>query len=270
MTNHSERLGDLAAALARAQAQIDPAEADGVSSVGNGDDGRLYRYATLTSVWKAVRTALTENGLSVVQTCEPGEVGELRLVTTLLHQSGQWISGTMVVPLPTRTPQGYGSALTYARRYGLAAMVGLSVDRDDDGTAASQPPLPQPTARATTSGGDRHGSATAPRASGSAKPPDGGPSGPVVAWWQVPYNQANAGQFRAFAGAYARAKGVKSVGWEDIRRDFAIEGRLVDYFGATPLGQIVERVRKEKRGAQPTDSPEPAEGGGPPPDSEAA
>ena len=269
MTNHSERLGDLATALARAQAQIDPAEADGVSSVGNGDDGRLYRYATLTSVWKAVRTALTENGLSVVQTCEPGEGGELRLVTTLLHQSGQWISGTMVVPLPAQTPQGYGSALTYARRYGLAAMVGLSVDRDDDGTAGSQPPLPRPAARpsaqATASGGDQHRSTAA-----SAKPPDGGSCGPVVAWWQVPCNQVNAGQFRAFAMAYAKAKGVKAIGWEDVRRDFAIEGSVVDYFGATPLGQIVERVRRDRRSAEPADSPEAAVDQGSSPDSEAA
>lgn len=243
MTGHSQRLGDLAAALASAQAQIEPAEADGVSSVGNGDDGRPYRYATLTSVWKAVRTALAQNGLSVVQTCEPGEVGELRLVTTLLHQSGQWISGTMVVPLPTPTPQGYGSALTYARRYGLAAMVGLSVDRDDDGSAGSQPPLAQASARATSSGGDQHRSTTA-----SAKP-----------WWQVPCNQADTGQLRAFARAYAKAKGVKAIGWKDVRRDFAIGGSLVDYFGATPLGQIVERVRKEKHGTEPADSPQPAE-----------
>ncbi|MGQ9573266.1 MAG: ERF family protein [Dehalococcoidia bacterium] len=257
MTGRSGSLNKLAAALARAQAEIEPARTDGIGSIEDGVDDRVYHYATLTSVWESVRTALTRNGLSVVQTCEPGEVGELRLVTTLLYQSGQWISGTMVVPLPARTPQGYGSALTYARRYGLAAMIGLSVDRDDDGTAASQAPLPRPGVRAKASDGDQHRSATA-----SAKP--------VVAWWQVPCNEANADQFRAFARAYAKARGVKAVGWEDVRRDFAIEGRLVDYFGATPLGQIVERVRRDKRGAEPAGSLKPAEGGGQPPDSKAA
>jgi len=104
----------------------------------------------------------------------------------------------------------------------------------------------------------------------SAKPPDGGSCGPVVAWWQVPCNQVNAGQFRAFAMAYAKAKGVKAIGWEDVRRDFAIEGSVVDYFGATPLGQIVERVRRDRRSAEPADSPEAAVDQGSSPDSEAA
>ncbi|MPZ13485.1 MAG: hypothetical protein GEU73_03520 [Chloroflexi bacterium] len=138
MTRHSERLHELAAALARAQGQIDPVVADAVGYVGPGGDGRSYRYATLTSVWEAIRPMVVQNGLAVVQTCKPGNAGELRLTTTLLHKSGQWVSGTMVIPLLTPTPQGYGSALTYARRYGLAAMVGLCVDTDDDGAACSQ------------------------------------------------------------------------------------------------------------------------------------
>ncbi len=137
MTEHSDRLNRLAAALACAQAQIEPATPDAVGSLDETSGERSYRYATLASVWHTVRGPLTGNGLSVVQTCEPGAVGELRLVTTLLHTSGQWISGTTVLPLPAQTPQGFGSALTYARRYGLAAMVGLCVDQDDDGAVGN-------------------------------------------------------------------------------------------------------------------------------------
>ena len=59
-------------------------------------------------------------------------------------------------------------------------------------------------------------------------------------------------------------------GWEGVRRDFAIKGSLVDYFGATPLGQIVGRVRRGRRRAEPADSPEAAVDQGPSPDSEAA
>lgn len=143
MTGHSEQLNELAAALAKAQAELDTAAADAVGHVGTATNGRSYRYATLASVWLAIRKPLTAQGLAVTQTCEPSNRSELRLTTTLLHQSGQWISGTEIVPMPVQTPQGYGSALTYARRYGLAAIVGVCVDDDDDAVAASQPPAPQ-------------------------------------------------------------------------------------------------------------------------------
>lgn len=68
---------------------------------------------------------------------EPGHLG---LVTKLVHgESGQWQSSLMVMPLPKNDPQGYGSALTYARRYGLATLVGLVSEIDDDGEAAMPP-----------------------------------------------------------------------------------------------------------------------------------
>ena len=66
-----------------------------------------------------------------------GMVNTLGLVTKLVHiASGQWQSSLLVMPLPKNDPQGYGSALTYARRYGLCALVGI-VTEDDDGSAAS-------------------------------------------------------------------------------------------------------------------------------------
>ena|SRR5579883_1342166 len=239
MTDHSEQLNELAAALAKAQAQMHAAEADAVAQVERDGSTQTYRYATLVSVWTAARKPLAKNGLALLQTCEPGNRGELRLTTTLLHESGQWVSGTEVVPISAPTPQAFGSALTYARRYGLAAMVGLCVNDDDDGLAAS----------ASTSGQQRPAAASgatskpATNTSSSGQPPTARAG---ESWRQAPYNRATEAELKAFAKAYAEMNGLDSIGIEDIRRDFGISGKLTDHFGATTLGQILERASRPK------------------------
>lgn len=126
----SEKIDKLAEALAQAQAEIEDAE--------KSRQNPAYRsqYSTLGDVWDACRAALTKNGLSVTQGAEPSEHGMVSLTTTLLHKSGQFLSHTQTFRLAKDDPQGYGSGTTYARRYGLAAMVGVCPD-DDDGNAAS-------------------------------------------------------------------------------------------------------------------------------------
>jgi hypothetical protein len=109
----SESLNELAAALNAAQAEIEDA-----------------------AKAKANPAFRSKYGLSVAQFCEPSPEGTLMLTTMLLHKSGQFLAGTAMLPLAKADPQGYGSALTYARRYGLAAMVGVCPE-DDDGNAAS-------------------------------------------------------------------------------------------------------------------------------------
>lgn len=100
-------------------------------------------YADLLSVWRAANPALVANDIAVSQLCEPSDDGALVSVTTILmHKSGQWISGTVTMRPTKADPQGIGSAITYARRYALAASVGVCPE-DDDGNAAS---APQPTA----------------------------------------------------------------------------------------------------------------------------
>lgn len=96
-------------------------------------------YADLGSVWAACRDALTNNELCVTQlTDTDGE--RVVLITTLLHISGQWIRGVYPVKPIKADPQAYGSALTYARRYALASIVGVvAADEDDDANAASEP-----------------------------------------------------------------------------------------------------------------------------------
>lgn len=102
------------------------------------------KYADLGSVWDAIRDALTTNGLAIIQM--PDCVGEApALTTTLIHgPSGEWISATYPLMVTDKecTPQGYGSALTYARRYGLSAVMGVIADEDDDGNAASKRAAP--------------------------------------------------------------------------------------------------------------------------------
>ncbi len=247
MTGHSDQLDDLASALAKAQAELGNAEADAIGHVGSVENGRSYRYATLASVWQAIRKPLSANGLAVIQTCEPSNRGELRLTTTLLHESGQWISGTEIVPMPVQTPQGYGSALTYARRYGLAAMVGVCVDEDDDAVAASErASTVQPSTPAVAPG--RPGQRSRAEAAGDNRPARQGPSRrtPSRSWRQLPYNQAGADELRLFARAYAKAKGLETVTSEDIRRDFAVPGKLVEYFGTKTLGDILKQATDPK------------------------
>ena len=88
-------------------------------------------------MWESARKALAENGLAVTQTTDVGESGEMVMLTTLMHTSGEWIGGVYPIRPTQNTPQGMGSAITYARRYSLSALLGLTADDDDDGNAAS-------------------------------------------------------------------------------------------------------------------------------------
>lgn len=127
----STDIKDLATAFSKAQATVEGAAKD------SSNPHFKNNYADLGSVWSACREALTKNGLSVVQF--PGELVENRMTMTtmLMHSSGQWMRETLSIPLSKVDAQGYGSATTYARRYALAAVVGVCPE-DDDGNAASQ------------------------------------------------------------------------------------------------------------------------------------
>lgn len=125
----SEQLDQLAAALAKAQGEMRHAERD------SENPHLRNRYADLASVIDACRTALSAHGLSWVQLPAITERGHV-LRTRLMHASGQWIESEIPVLTQRQGPQEYGSALTYARRQSLAAMVGVAPDNDDDGELA--------------------------------------------------------------------------------------------------------------------------------------
>jgi hypothetical protein len=92
-------------------------------------------YADLPSVIDAVKDALNDAGITFLQMPTPSEDGRLHLTTRLLHESGEWIEDTAVCSMPKQDAQGFGSSMTYLRRYSLAAICGL-YQADDDGESA--------------------------------------------------------------------------------------------------------------------------------------
>jgi hypothetical protein len=129
MSEQSEQIGELAAALAVAQGKITGALKDSANPFFKS------KYADLASVWDACRGPLSDNGIAVIQTTDVDDQGVV-VVTTLAHKSGQWMRGKLRLMPKDSTPQGFGSAITYGRRYGLAAIVGVA-QVDDDANAAS-------------------------------------------------------------------------------------------------------------------------------------
>ena len=131
----SESIAALSAALSKAQLVMEGA------IKGKVNPAFKSRYADLSSVWDACREPLASNGLSVIQMPGRVEGGQMSLTTQINHASGEWIRETMTIPLTKNDAQGYGSATSYARRYALAAFVGVSPD-DDDGNGAVRAATP--------------------------------------------------------------------------------------------------------------------------------
>jgi len=128
----------LAAALAAAQAQM------GRAAKSANNPHFKSKYADLSSVMDACMPALTANGLAVTQPVRR-EDGEMVLYTILHHADSdqEMCDGGMPLIVNKRDMQGLGSALTYARRYGLMAMAGIAADDDDGNAAAAAPPPPK-------------------------------------------------------------------------------------------------------------------------------
>lgn len=130
--DQTESIAALSAALAKAQGQMKGAKKDSVNPHFKSS------YADLASIWDACRDALAANGLAVMQRVSTDAVG-VCITTQLVHSSGEWVRDRCVYPVAQRTPQGIGSAITYGRRYSLAALLGIAAEDDDDGNAASAP-----------------------------------------------------------------------------------------------------------------------------------
>jgi hypothetical protein len=126
----SQDIKNLVSALVKVQGKIKGAKMDSENPYFKS------HYADLTSVWEACRELLSANGLAVVQTMAGETAESVTVVTTLAHTSGEWIRGSLTMKPVKADPQGVGSAVTYARRYALAAIVGVCPE-DDDGAAAS-------------------------------------------------------------------------------------------------------------------------------------
>ena len=95
------------------------------------------RYADLSACVEAVVDALNNNGIGLIQRCYDNSTGVM-VETVFVHESGEVLEcGILQVPASKQDPQGYGSALTYARRYSLMAACGIAPE-DDDGNSASR------------------------------------------------------------------------------------------------------------------------------------
>lgn len=133
----SESIANLAAALCACQAELSHANKNSRNPHFKSD------YADLAEVIATVKAAACKHGLSFSQMPGIDKHGNVTVETLLVHQSGEFISSVSASPAQKSTPQGIGSAITYLRRYSLAAVFGIA-QADDDGNAASQPATQQP------------------------------------------------------------------------------------------------------------------------------
>lgn len=123
---------EISSAFLKAQTQFAPALKT------NTNPHFRSKYVALDACIEAVIDALHANKIALVQKTHDAELG-VKVETIFIHESGEQLSGgTLFVPADKNNPQGYGSALTYARRYSLMAACGIAPE-DDDGNAASQP-----------------------------------------------------------------------------------------------------------------------------------
>lgn len=133
----SNDITQLAKAMLAVQKQLNPATKDATNPYTRS------RYATLNAVMDACKTALLDNGIWLTQITVPSEPGTIALLTKLTHaETGQYQASVTVLPLQKPDCQGAGTAITYARRYALTAMLGIVTEDDDDGESAKLPPRP--------------------------------------------------------------------------------------------------------------------------------
>jgi hypothetical protein len=156
MQRSSESIGTLAAALAKAQAELTNPEKSLVATIWTeGPIGRVersFRYAPLSSGLEIVRKTLSQHQIATLQTTEIDQAaGIVNLTTVLAHSSGEWVTSDWPVCAisETATPHRMGAALTYARRYALFTLVGIAGEDDIDA-----PDLNAPTTNSTSPAGN--------------------------------------------------------------------------------------------------------------------
>lgn len=130
----SANIGQLAEALSKAQGEIKAPSKERTAKIEGGKASYSYKYADLSDVIEAYRVALSKNALALTHGTLQRD-GHLVLMTKLLHKSGEWLASEYPLQVYAR-PQEMGSALTYARRYMVSALLGIAAEEDDDGKRA--------------------------------------------------------------------------------------------------------------------------------------
>lgn len=160
MIQTSETTKELYTALAAAQKDI------GFAMKDTNNPFFKSKYADLASVWRAVQDPLAKNNLSVSQSPGMELVNGspyVTVTTRIQHSSGEWMQGVCYLPPGKSDAQGYGSVITYGRRYALSAFLGV-IQEDDDGEAAAGRGKQEPTAQETKP------AAKKPKATAAEKP----------------------------------------------------------------------------------------------------
>lgn len=129
---HSETILNIAKALSLAQPHMHNPALDAVNPQFRS------RYASLAAHIAAVKAPLAAQGITLLQSTRIDVPGAVVVVTSLIHVSGEWISSELALPSGA-TAQTFGSAMTYARRYGISAICNIVGDEDDDANAATPP-----------------------------------------------------------------------------------------------------------------------------------
>jgi hypothetical protein len=135
----SESIGKLVLARAKASAKIKSIIKTKKAEIPNKNGGRgfAYQYADLAGIFDAIEEAISEQCLAIIQTTQARTNGTY-LITTLAHESDQWIAAEIRLKNAEQGPQVYGSELTYLRRYAVLAALALAPESDDDGKAAQE------------------------------------------------------------------------------------------------------------------------------------
>ena len=134
----SEKIGSIAQAIVKAQAEMPKLLAD--------SDNPYYKskYIALADLIKEVRPVLAKYGLAIIQGVSGDGEKAVIITTRIIHESGEWIEEAFTMPVVAKgtkeaTPQDYGAAVTYARRYSLAGILGVASEEDDDANSISKP-----------------------------------------------------------------------------------------------------------------------------------
>jgi hypothetical protein len=131
----SEQTHDLVAALAKARVAFEPIVRSKTVAVKTERGSYTFSYAPLEDILAATTEALSAHGLVLVSGIDQGADGGVVLSTRLMHASGQWLESCVHVGRHSKM-QEMGSSLTYARRYAITGLLGISADTDDDANAA--------------------------------------------------------------------------------------------------------------------------------------
>lgn len=135
--HQSSSIKEIATALAKAQGELGGASKDSNNPAFNS------KYADLASIVAAIKACFPKHGLSYVQTPCTTDKDEIGIETMLMHASGEWLRGDpFYMPVAKLNAHGFGSILTYARRYSLAAMAGVAPEDDDANAGVATAPRP--------------------------------------------------------------------------------------------------------------------------------